>query len=202
MTNLLSPIRAIRWDNRVAGASGTKGERWWIGCNSHPLGAPLEGSWRVRCAAPTHTHTYTYNIYTIYICVYVRDICSYTIFVGARLLNDSPGFCGLTVWLTSVHMCRTHALSWPSRRISKWNYELWAHGYYDGAAEGAVCETLRLTCGDLRLLLQRRETRFQNDSLMKRFSRSLGFFFSPRTFDLSITASQYFLTILQKEYTY
>lgn len=40
---------------------GTKGERWWIGCNSHPLGAPPEGSWRVPTYAPSpirHLHTH------------------------------------------------------------------------------------------------------------------------------------------------
>lgn len=61
VTNLLSPVRAIRRDDRLAGASGTKGERWWIGCNSHPLGAPPEGSWRVPMYAPgpiRHLHTY------------------------------------------------------------------------------------------------------------------------------------------------
>lgn len=83
--------------------AGTKGERWWIGCNSHPLGAARGvDSWRVRRPYATYVRN-------------TRDICPCTRdFVGACLLNDSPGFLRPRRWLTLAHVPRSYTLT--SRR--------------------------------------------------------------------------------------
>lgn len=112
-----------------------------------PLALP-KGSWRVRCAAPiyTHKHVHTYiyiiHIYT-FICIYtyVTFACTRFLWVRGYLTIRS-----VFAWQCDSRWrtCAAHTrASSPSRRIPKWNYELWAHEYYIRDGEEAICETLR-----------------------------------------------------------